>query len=628
MSLEFIGTPLAAVKIFTAVYTQEAEGYRIYTVAQGEPCKLYIIDALAGQCLESFELQGSTHSWGMCVQTDGSVYIGGDGYLYRYDHKQALLENCGLAIPGETYFWRIAAGEDGMIYGGTYPGGKVFQYDPKAKRFHDFGSMVPGEKYARSIDTGAEHKIYVGIGTQQASIIELDTRTGLTRELPIPEGQENNKLVYDLDVFGGKLFVRYMDTQDLMVYDLEKEQWVARIDRALGFDVSPPGDGREVYLIRDGYLHSFHLDTYELKPTSFAWDHPCCDFGWIDLDDADYPGQSLISMYSGGYWVYNPVTHHAKHVPIKLDEVPVKIQTLAAGSEGTLYIGGYFTGGLSSYDVTARKFAECQVFGQPEGMHWFNSKLYLGVYPGGRIYEYDPERSWKLGVNPKEVFSLKQAGQDRPFAITSTGERLAIGTVPTYGKLGGALTFYDPATGEHEVHGDVVHGQSVIALCHHKGFIYGGTSVYGGLGITPIEEHGTLFVWDVAAKKKVWEGVPILGERAISALTVGEDGSIWGLTSGHLFQFDPVNRRFVLMIELFNPLDWTSVPHFWRGCYVTYDSSGSLFGNCIGRLFRYDLKAKKLEVLATDVQLFARDHRGDLYVSKCTDLYKFKVSKP
>ncbi|GGG26436.1 WD40 repeat domain-containing protein [Paenibacillus abyssi] len=624
MGLTLLGQPLTAVQTATAAYGREAGGDRIYTVAQGKPSVLYVIDAASGQCLKSFELHGSNHSWGMCITKDGSVFIGGDGYLYRYDPEQSTVENCGLAIEGENYFWRIAADEDGNVYGGTFPGGKVFQYDSAAKRFRDYGSMIPGESYARSLDIGPDNKIYVGMGTQAAAIIELDRITGAKRKLPMPEGQEQSKLVYDLDVFEGMLFARFTDTLDLMVYDLAKEQWVCRIDQAMGLDVSPLGDDRKVYFLRNKYLHSFDLDTYELVQTSFASEFIARDFGWIELNEPEYPGKSLVSMcYNGDYWIYNPKTQSAKHIKADLAGVPVGIQSMAVGADGNLYIGGYFAGGFSSYNPEMGQLAECKRFGQTEGMLYFKDKLYLGVYPGAYIYQYDPKQPWISDLNPRIVFSLKQGGQDRPFAFTATEDKLVIGTVPTYGKLGGAMTLYDPESDSYEMISNVIPGQSVVALCYHNGFVYGGTSVYGGLGITPTEKDGKLFVWDASAKQKIWEGVPVQGERAVSALTVDGSGKVWGMTTGHLFRFDPVSRRFEMVVEIFPPLNWEERTHFWRGGFLHYDPSGVIYGNCIDKLFQFDIATHRLEVLETDVALFARGLNGEFYVTKESELYKY-----
>ena len=152
--IERIGEPLHTFKMATGAYQITNQGNRIYTVAQGKPCVFYVIDADNAIEINNFVLEGSNHSWGMCVTPDGSVYMGGDGYLYHYNPLTDSLRNCGIAIVGETYFWRLAADSEGNVYGGTYPGGKVFQYNPQQDTFRDYGNLMEEQYYARCMDMG------------------------------------------------------------------------------------------------------------------------------------------------------------------------------------------------------------------------------------------------------------------------------------------------------------------------------------------------------------------------------------------------------------------------------------------------------------------------------------------
>ena len=617
-----IGAPLAAVRVTAAAYGEESGEPRIYAVSQGSTSTLYVIDMKAARCLRSFRLEGSSHCWGVCIAGDGRVYMGGDGDLYRYDPETESVENCGRAIEGETYFWRLAADGKGRVYGGTYPGGKVFQYDPASGTFRDYGSMVPGEQYARSLDAGPNGKLYVGVGAKKAAVVELDTDTGDKRLLPVPEGHENSGMVYDLDVYDGKLFARFTDPLTLWVYDLAAEAWVRKVERAMGLDVSPPY-GRKVYLLRDGRLQAMDLDSLDLVPTSFEYETHVYDFGWMTWDAPGFPGKSLVSMHSAGFFVFNPTTGRSERIEVELPGAPVDVQSLTAGADGNIYIGGYFAGGFSAYDPRTNAFLPCKPFGQSEQLCYFRDNVYMGVYPGAFLHRFDPKLPWAPGENPRVVFSLKKEGQDRPFAITGAGDKLAVGTVPTYGKLGGALALYDPESDAYELYPEPVAGQSVIALAYADGFLYGGTSVYGGLGGTPTETDGKLFVWDMETKRTVWEGVPVPGEKVVSAVVVGEGGRVWGMTSGHLFAFDRDSRRIERVTELFPPIDWASRTHFWRGVFLQYESGGTLYGNCVDKLFRYDIGAERLDVLAEGAILFARDERGSLYAADGETLYKY-----
>src|SRR5690606_20868421 len=96
-----------------------------------------------------------------------------------------------------------------------------------------------------------------------------------------------------------------------------------------------------------------------------------------------------------------------------------------------------------------------------------------------------------------------------------------------------------------EVHWNIVPDQSVVALAYKDGLVYGGTSVFGGMGVTPKAKEAELFIWDVKEKKKVFSTVPAPGKPAVCQLHVGPDGNIWGLAGGVVFVFDPKKREVI-----------------------------------------------------------------------------------
>ncbi|MBA4493297.1 WD40 repeat domain-containing protein [Paenactinomyces guangxiensis] len=531
------------------------------------------------------------------------------------------MEDLGQVIPGESFIWRITTDEGGRVYGGTYPSGKVFQYNPETNTFRDYGQMVPGQQYVRSITFG-KGKVYAGTGTA-SHIVKLDPESGEKKEIPLPpDSAANNQFVYDLDFEKNLLFARLAPSKDLLVYDLKQKKWVDRIADVPGLDVSSHGPENKVYFVKSGQLYSYDLKTRKLEPQNFKIGN-ARGFGWIHLDGPEYPGPSLISITFGGdFWTYNPITGKGKWIPADIEGQPVEIQSLGQGPDGNIYVGGYLNGGLASYNPAANKLTEYKGIGQIEGMKAFQGKLYMGVYSGADIYSYDPGKSWNMNINPVKHMSLKSNGQNRPFAMTSAGDQLAIGTVPDYGQLGGALTTFAPQTGGYEVHRNIVQNQSVISLNYRNGLIYGGTSVWGGLGVQPTETEAKLFIWDPVHKVKVWEGVPISGEKAISALTFDADGNLWGLTAGKLFKFDTQSRQVVLTKELF-PVNWNDFSHYWREGFLTYDEDGHLYGTARGKLFKVDPQTLEWEVLVENAYLFAEDRNGDFYFSRGSELFKY-----
>jgi ligand-binding sensor domain-containing protein len=85
--------------------------------------------------------------------------------------------------------------------------------------------------------------------------------------------------------------------------------------------------------------------------------------------------------------------------------------------------------------------------------------------------------------------------------------------------------------------------------------------------------------------EKQFETIPVPEEKAISALTLDEDGNLWGLTSGILFKYDTATNQVVETKELY-PVNWDSIGHLWRGGFLQFDADGYLYGQAHGELFR------------------------------------------
>jgi hypothetical protein len=101
------------------------------------------------------------------------------------------------------------------------------------------------------------------------------------------------------------------------------------------------------------------------------------------------------------------------------------------------------------------------LLGQAEGIISVGNKVYYGIYPGGDIYEVDITGG-KMS-DPKLLFKI-ESDQDRPYKMEYADGKLIIGTIPDYGKLGGALTIYDIATGDKQVYRDIIKDHSIVGL--------------------------------------------------------------------------------------------------------------------------------------------------------------------
>lgn len=636
-----LGTPLQDITLPYAAYGNGPNGERwIYMIANGtSESILSVIDVDTGAKIKEIPLPNSSVSWGSVAAPNGDVYIGTQkkGFLYRYVPGSDVVESLGVALPNETHLWGIVFDEEGRIYGGTYPGGKVFQYDPVSRQYTDYGQMAAGQNYVRSIAYG-NGKVYAGTGVSNAQVIELDPVTAVKRPIPLPENYRNHHFVYDMGFGGDLLFVRLTHdaTHPLnnvtLIYDTVAEEWIEEIDKTIGLGYSPVGPDDRVYFIQDGYLAYYDVVQRQLGQTGLRRGGTASrGFGWYEMGAPDFPGLSLVSATgSGSYFIYNPQTGSSKQLQGYPAGAAAPVRSIGVGQDGNLYVGGYLAGVLAKYDTGSGRWSTMDGTSQIESITAHAGKLYLGVYPNAYLHMYDLAKPWDGGrTNPvkQQMVPLVAEQQDRPFAIAPIGERLlAVGTVPVAGQLGGALSLYDPQTGEAEVFRHIVSNQSPVALVHREGLIYGGTTVWGGISKEPVEQEGKLFIFDPATKRKLFETAPVAGEKAVTALTFDGEGMLWGLTNGVLFKFDPVERNVIRTIKLYD-FEWKDTT--WAAAFMNFYEDGYLYGLAAGNVFRFDPVTWEHTTIMSKAKYFAQDEFGTIYTSLDTSaIYSYDRFPP
>ncbi|WP_328415031.1 hypothetical protein OG470_22065 [Micromonospora sp. NBC_00389] len=616
-----VGTPHHNVAIYGATFGSTAAGDYAYAVARGTTGELSVVDTRTAEVIRTMPLPGAGGSWGGTVMPDGTAYIGADSKLFRYRPGADQVEDLGSPAPGETATWRLA--NDGRrVFVGTFPNGKIYSVDHRSGTVRDYGQVWPGEQYVRSLGV-ANGKVYAGLGTV-ARIVEVDVESGDRREIPLPEQYRAEQFVYDLDVHQQTLFARLTNSNRLLVHDLRTGEWVADLGTSPGLNVSPPDAKKNVYFgSTGGRLMAYNRNNRTVTPTGFTGFGTARGFGWTHLDADGWPGRTLVTISLGGMLSYfNPQTGAHKVVSSGVQGLPAQLQTVVAGPDGKIWSSAYPSGGITSYDPATGTFTENPTaLGQAEGLHSYRGLIYAGVYPGANLFELDPARPVVRGSNPRQFGSLSSAHQDRPFAITGLGDRIAFGTIPEYGQLGGALAIADPDTGAQQVHRDVVPDQSVTALATVGELVLGGSGVWGGLGAVPTQTEAKLFLWDPATSTKVWEGVPVPGAKAITRLIVGADGHVWGATAGTLFEFDPVDRKVLRTVEV-EPFDW-NVDHVWRSENLAFAPNGDLCGNFRTTVACVDPATLAVKRLATGIDdVWTMDTTGTMYYARGGQLYQ------
>jgi|GEM_PF-1251018 len=605
----------------------------IYSVFKGRddvPTVFAVVDALTRDVLRTYPLPGVESAWGVKVATDGRVYIGThyDGKLYRYTPGTLEFEDLGR-FGTETHVFSMTAGPDGKMYAGTYPSGKLYVFDPAVEEIIDLGVVHEGQRYVRSLAYDAERDVvYAGAGGTISRIYKYSpdgTRKEILGGL-IPGGGDTYAFPYAMDFAEDRLFVKFSNGDLLVVKPDDTIDYYDPdgMDIHSGQVAAIPGQPGRVLFTLGGQLYVYDSATQSStlvkefeSTTNFQ------DGKFVELGTPEWPGLTFVGMGSYGFVIYyNLETGYAEAVPANYGGAPILIQSIHAGPNNKMYIAGYMSG-FASYDPVTGAVSESSTLGQIESSAVRGDKMILGAYAGARILEYDPSQPFSK-TNPRELFNLREYGQDRPFAMDydPVTDTLAVGTVPNTTSLQGALAVYHFQTGELEVYKNIVPNQSIISLVFHEGLIYAGTTVYGGLGTSgPSETNAKLFIFDPVEKKKVFETTPATGRQGVTGLTVGPDGNIWGVAEDYLFKLNPNTRVFDYRAAKLRRYGSGTT---WAWAFMHPGEDGNIYGTSRGQFFMVKPETNEYVVLdASKGNYLNRDAFGNFYFSDSSELWKY-----
>lgn len=458
---------------------------------------------------------GSNYPWGMCVASDGCVYIGSccDAYMHVYDPKTDEFRTLGHASETETYIWALTEGTDGKIYGCTYPNCKLVRWDPKEEKFDDLGRCDPTEEYLRNIISDSDGFIYAGIGPARAGFISYEIATGKLNHL-VPDSERGPGWGNVFKAADGGCYCQLTIKDGDDTHDR-----VFRLRKGEAEEINPEDiPSRAPIKFLDGSIVS------KIGPKEMT------------IKDAGDKEKSIAYSYDA------PGTH---------------LFVLIEGPDGKIYISSILPLYLCSLDpdTGATEFLgeACTSGGEVYSFANLNGKLYMFSYPGCAVSSYDPTKPYKPGressANPYMLPQLSRFAY-RPYCCCPApdGKKIVVGGIPDYGMLGGSLAVFDPEIDRIEAeYPNVVRNQSITGLCvTEDGFICGGSSIEPGSGGHPTEKEAVIFLWDYEKREMVFETVPLPGVAKISSMISAKDGLVYGLScEGHLVVFDPAARKLV-----------------------------------------------------------------------------------
>ncbi|MEV0386704.1 hypothetical protein [Nonomuraea sp. NPDC050643] len=596
------------------------DGDRVYSVTSSAsgPAVLGIRNARDASLIAERPLPLALGSWAVTVAPDHSVYVGSYnstpgamGRLFRYTPADDKVTELGIPIPTETYIWTVAA-TTGAVYGGTSPNGKLFRYDVATGQVKDLGSPVPGEQFIRDLAIGRDGTIYAGMGSTSMKVAVLSPGGELQRIIEPPF--QATGWSYDVDVVGRYLLVRYSTssgTNPMGIYDLSANKWKHVVEDVDSLTLGGGALGGKVYLVQHSELAVLDLRSGKTKALGYT------DFGDGAVRPLGWIGHTLVGTTGFGLmWHYDRKTGAGKLFESTVTNQRVTIRSMTVGPEGHIYGGGFFTGGLASFDPATGEKRFWPNVGQSEGMVTHKGRLYLGVYPGARIYAWN-------GTSPELLLSLDDQEQDRPFAMASAGDWLAFGTVPKSGTVGGALGLLNPDTGETRIRRNIIPNHSILGLAYRDGILYGATTTFGGVGY-PLDTAAKVFAYDIATDTVKWVTAPVEGDLALGSITFDDEGMLWGLTPDALYVIDPATGR-TLRTAKHQTYPWATQTQVWLDTYIEF-RNGHLWGKAQGRAYRIDRATMGMtQITSQRIGILIKGSDGHMYLSRFENFYTYRI---
>lgn len=637
--ISHLGTPVTS-KITTNSVLGEEDGRAVtYGAYRGHadtdnPCTLVVADANTGEVIRALPLAGAEGNFEIRKATDGRVYIGTnhDYKLWRYDPATKQVTDLGHInpdSPGDGYPITMTAGPNGTMYIGAYPKGYLYLYDPADDSITNLGAVDPTQAYVRALAYDFDRdNLYVGVGGTRAQIYKLGpdgTKTALITEENAP-GFLDETFVNTFTFTGDRLFARTVSSELIVLRpDDTVEYWKGQGREAFGYHVSarPDAPGKFIFGFGTNFWE-YDSATATTRDLGIKTNTYLNDSRWIQLDDPEWPGYSMLAATQGGSVLMNPTTGRSELHTVDFAN-PVTVQKILTGPD-SMYASGYMVG-LTPFDSVTGEIGTTLQSGQYESSAVRDGKMLLGTYGNGRLMEYDPA----TGAAPRQIFDLKAEDQDRPFAMDydEANDRVFMGTVPYYGTHQGAVTMYDFATSTKTVFTtEIVEEQSVISVLYHDGLLYVGTTLDGGLGAPPSTQTEAHFVvFDPDTGQKVHDFVPVAGDEGVTGLMVGPDGLIWGVSEDTVFKYDPAAEEIVYSEKLLRARYGSST--VWAFAYLKTGADGNVYGTNRSSLFRIDPDTMEYTLLVNGVGNYANvDANGDVLFAHGVHLYKYDVPDP
>jgi outer membrane protein assembly factor BamB len=436
------------------------------------------------------------------------VYTGNPGHFLRYDPEQRALLDLGVPAKGASYWLGHTVGPDGRIYVGTFPNAVLVRCDPRTGKVDQLGQLATDRKqsYITTPAVSADNVVYCPVGLHHRELWSVDAVSGEKKQiLPAAmtqaQGAPTVWTAADGNVYGRSGATEFRCRRD-------------------GIEVGP---------------------TLPPRPEGSAKRAGDQAVGGVDAT-----GQLMLTEVATGRKTY---------VATEYAGAPRQIYSVSCERDGRIFGGTFSPANTFAYDPRNGAVTDYGVVasGPIQVYDTLNHAqgLFLSSYMNASVDRFDPAQPVVKGRNPRHAITVP--GQERPTQLVEGPDGfIYTGTVPSKGRLGGALVRVDPVELTSRVRPSPVVNQSVMRLVAvpETGELFCTTSIQGGSSAIPTEKSAYVFLWDCREQKEVFRAQPVPGAISYGAVVRARNGLIYGLGAGKYYVFDPRERRVVFTGEL------------------------------------------------------------------------------
>lgn len=644
--------------VSSKIAANENGEYFIYYIMHGAPAALVVVDYQTKEILHTFTLEDSKSAWGLDVEENGKLWIGGSvsSVLYSYDPNTEVFENHGSIFSNKSDTSiqdLIVSGK--KVYAGSAYGGSLVAFDTETKEIEEFGQIRKRKEFVKAIVADEEKdEIYVSIGSAMDLLVKKPGTKNFTSFLPAKYMSE--KYAQDLLLTDKYVVARLYPSNIAVVFDRttlkivdefelnsktvsalspnEEALYYTKAQQLVKYDFETK-EHTELGLFLPKGTEAINLDFVVKQSTSEGSidKEPIQTEEQVDLQapfveeilTEEEPKEFVLSGMVdnlGQIFEYNPQTEEMNFYQFELPEQPVELYTLTSSEDGTkIYANGYMSGGLGVYDVATGNKELYRNISQIESMFEINNKLYIGAYPLARLLVYDRALPWNV-ENPKEVIRMNQYGQERTTAVApfNKGKEIIFGTLPDASVGGGALAFYDTQTEKMEIYENYIYNQSIVSLVSRGADVFGGTSIHANQQVNP--RGARLFYFNRRdPEDKKYIHLPFSASM-ITSLIVDKNNKVWGMADGKLFVYTDewTDIRTVELLPL--------ISGRFRNAQILESTDGHIYGSVEGKLFKVTKDNLEVEWLKDKgVYGLEQDVNGNLYYYDGSNLWRYTIEQ-